>query len=791
MAIRNLVLGLTIVATCPAWTHAAEPAIDLRLGGIGGLYLLAEPGELTIDIEKRDRNRRGARTELRAVLAGPDRKTLQEAVIPDDGLPADGKLGPARRIHLSTRVPRKGVYAVCITVSGDRYGDQILWGFHTNCPRYLIETSRGHRDARHEEPLVLGNADQPADVCFLRRSKPFGVELSGLPKGAAQPTLYDAQGKLQATLNVDPQGQATHQFAAQTPSDSQPWRLHLPLGRAKVEIDGLTRWDAGDRFTNLSLWTPDARSFFPLPCYRWILAPYHRTLYGRSGERGQYAFTVHNNADRPRTIRLELEMPGQAWPVELSTAQLALAPNQSREVVVRYTVPAEGQTRECHLRATPAEDPDFSTYSTLTVTGGAAPASRPLAMPLVLRPYEHENEQFGYAPDYPVENQPYFDLDNRAFLRADSGVAAWRDGKWITFDVRSAGRNAAPVGSKLAFDRRGHLYLPGVLAGKAALLDSANGGPTFTAWPLPGPRRGYLEIEEFTGHNPADGPPALLRYIHTQSDPKLKWREVHDLELLIPRVVDGRIAFAEPVLVSRQCIGLASHSGMPSSVVSRDGRIHVVWGEATDPAQKVPGVPTYVATYDRQGRRLGQPALVGYGPPANDVHNSPSITIDGRGYLHVLVGTHGQPFPYARSLQPNTAHEGWTAPVPVGEGLRLTYVGMVCSPDNALHLVCRYWRTGEQPFPASHYATLAHLTKPADGPWQAPQLLVVPPLSEYSVFYHRLAIDRTGRLFLSYDYWSTHWFYRTDNHLSRRALLCSPDAGRTWKLVETSDLVGR
>ena len=42
-----------------------------------------------------------------------------------------------------------------VTVSQDRYGEEMVWGFATNCRRYLIETARGHRDQRHEEPIVL------------------------------------------------------------------------------------------------------------------------------------------------------------------------------------------------------------------------------------------------------------------------------------------------------------------------------------------------------------------------------------------------------------------------------------------------------------------------------------------------------------------------------------------------------------------------------------------------------------------------------------------------------------
>ena len=70
-------------------------------------------------------------------------------------------------------------------------------------------------------------------------------------------------------------------------------------------------------------------------------------------------------------------------------------------------------------------------------------------------------------------------------------------------------------------------------------------------------------------------------------------------------------------------------------------------------------------------------------------------------------------------------------------------------------------------------------------------MLVVSPCSEYGVFYHRLTIDRKGRLFLFYDYWSTFWFYRNDHSGTRRALLMSPDGRDTWKLAETKDLAER
>jgi hypothetical protein len=116
-----------------------------------------------------------------------------------------------------------------------------------------------------------------------------------------------------------------------------------------------------------------------------------------------------------------------------------------------------------------------------------------------------------------------------------------------------------------------------------------------------------------------------------------------------------------------------------------------------------------------------------------------------------------------------------------------TYVGMVCTPDNTLHIVFRLWLRDDKYFPAGYYANLAYMSKHPTEKWSDARPLVVAPFSEYSIFYHRLTLDRKGALFLSYDYWSTFWFYRTDHRGSRRSLLMSPDGGNTWKLAASND----
>jgi hypothetical protein len=794
-AFRQALLGGTaLMATALAGELTAmrqDAGMGLRIGGAGGVYLLAEPGELRVRVYKQDRNRRGRQTNLRAILVGPDRQVLQEEWLKDDGT-VKGKPGEPQTVLLSASVPAKGVYGLNITVSEDRYGDEAWWGFRTNCAKFLVETSRGHRDRRHEEPILVANPESEGDVCFQPEPKGFAVEVSGLPAGGGPLVLLDAAGETVATLAVGKDGKATAKVPADPSRESAPWRLHFPRFQGTVQIDGVTRWRRGDLSQNLSLWTPEPSSWFSFLPNRWALTPYSRLVYGRAGDARELHFELRNDARMDREFALALEYPGTRFPVVLSKDRLTIKARGTAKITARVTVPDGAAPQLCRLRITPQDRSGFTTYSSITVRQGEAPAAKPLPIPLDLKPYQHENEQFGYLPEYPLDNQMYFDAQNRPFVAANDALWARRDGMWrrtpfLAVVNRPEGASVRLRCTKVAFDTTNAVYLLATMDGKPVLLHSEDGGKTLTATPIPG--GGTFDIEQFSGHNTPNGPPPFIRITRTAKDKKLLWRSLNDLDLFLPHRENGQVVVGDPIPLSKLCIGLSNHSGIPSSIVSRGDRVHVAWAEATEPEEKVPGVPTYVATYDRATGELAKPQLVGYGPPANDVHNTPCITMDSKGFLHVLIGTHGRTFLYARSKQPNDASGGWTDPVPVGPGLSQTYVGLVCAPDDTLHLVFRLWLRDAERFPAGSFASLSWMCKrPGDENWSAFRPLVLAPFSEYSIFYHRLTIDRVGRLFLSYDYWSTFWFYRTDHAGSRRALMFSPDGAQTWKLVENRDL---
>ncbi|MFG0261262.1 MAG: BNR-4 repeat-containing protein [Novipirellula sp. JB048] len=769
-----------------------EGEMPLRLGGVGGVYLLAEPGELIVDVFKQNLRRSPRSYRLRAVLVGPDRRVVQEQFIADDGDSAE----PGSRIRFSTKVPRKGVYALNITVANDRYGTAVRWGFRTNCRHYLVETARGHRDEAHQEPIVVDSPSRAGDICFLPRPGTFKVELSGLAESVDTVTVFDGRDRLVQTIPVDRAGQAAHEFEADPSRGDTPWRIHLTAYQGTVQIDGVTRWDRRDAYRDLCCWSPHRESWFPLLEYRWLVTPYQRTVLQRTppqreADAATQTFRIHNNSAETQTILLELEFPDQPWPAKLSQSSVRLNPKAATEVSIAFAELDAASTKRVHLRATPENHPGFSTFATLTVEPSRSAQTLPLELPLTLKPYQHEPQQLGYVADYPLDNQVYFDLENRPYVVSRRHL--WRkvEDRWVSSELDQARRDGtlseAPVrttSSKVAFDADHGVYLLGRCGGASVLLHSSDRGATFTAYAIPAYRglSSVFDMEQFSGHNVLSGPPPLVRYTRTASDPKLKWRRVNQIDLLLPKREADRIVFGEPSSLSDTCIGFSAHSGIPSSLVSRGENVHVVWGEATDPQQQVPGVPGYVATYHRDSNRLSEPTLVGYGPPANDVHNSPSITLDDQGFLHLLIGTHGRPFPYVRSQRSSGVAEKWSVAEPMSEA-RQTYVGLVSGTDGTLHTVYRMWRSGVEPHPDSTHAVLAYSRKPPGQPWSEPQVLVVPPFSEYSVFYHRLTIDRRGGLWLSYDYWSTFWFYRNDHHGSRRALMTSPDGGATWYMA--------
>ena len=306
---------------------------------------------------------------------------------------------------------------------------------------------------------------------------------------------------------------------------------------------------------------------------------------------------------------------------------------------------------------------------------------------------------------------------------------------------------------------------------KWVLLYSADLGERFQAIALEG--YPYLEVE--TGHHDMSLPPAVGMLCFREEYPT-DWTSYHDLCVYLPEKVGDRLVLGEPVHVTADCFGISNHSGGSSFAVTTAGQTHVTYAEIPKGPKGMN--PTYVATIDRQTRRVVRRTfLANAHPQVADVHSTPVITVDSQGTLHVLCGAHGNPFMYLRSLAPGGADARWTAPKEMYE--RQTYATLICDAQDRLHSIYRL------------HPRLIYQHKPASGAeWSAPATLSNPPHGHqgYSIYYHRFFIDRQDALYVSFTFYET----RTGQEgRYPRALAVSEDHGQTWRLATTELLTQR
>lgn len=444
--------------------------------------------------------------------------------------------------------------------------------------------------------------------------------------------------------------------------------------------------------------------------------------------------------------------------------------------------------------------------------------------PFALEPDTELIELFGYAPDY-TQNVPSFDVNNSVYIRSrgvdiheTSFFHVLEDGAWHERDFLDAVRDAYPdferfhqgagrFAERLVFDSENRAYsiLNIRLTGgshRNILLFSEDEGRSWEVHHLS--NGGIFAMEHFVGHNEIHGPPFLLLSRRKADEHPDPWADYHEFYFVQPRIEDGRLVVPSYTEnhINNNLISLGQHSGGSSCSVTRNGKTHFVWIEVTE--DEVFGTPTYVATYNHATGHVGPHHLLFYAPPRNNSHNRPGIVIDSEGYLHVVTGAHhGESFYYTRSLLPDDAYSGWTEPEPVWntgwtavsgeERGGQTYVALVCDEDDTLHLVFRHWRNSDvffNPAPSTYYAALSYQRKPKGGQWSSPEPLVLPERGNYSIYYHKLAIDHQSRLFLSLSYFDWVLYEnRTDPNEAywRRMVLVSHDRGGTWSLAETAD----
>jgi len=762
--------------TSPINAAPTAPQAVEGLQHAGAVHFYAQPGPLNVTLWKQDTPKNETDRTMTAVLAGPD-GTIH------DQLKLYSKLDqPTQKIEgkLKAEVVRAGIYTLLVSANQDQYIQAQTWGFSTNATQYMINAGTGHVDRAREETIMLNGKNEPFSVFFKPVKRAFEVRLTRLPATVKSVELRDAGGEMVQTLAVA-EGKAQAAIAADKGKRDGMWELRLPVQRGSVLIEGVNYgWAKDER--PLPVWTTGREVAFEVGDYHWLLQPRRFARNIKAGDTGAVEMTVFNNTSTPMPLALSLTRTGVPGRIRLENAQLEVAPGANRRVRVQYDFPLALPNGRYDVILT-AKDTrnNRQAFSLIQFRAGEAPTDT-ISLPLELKLYEHDQFQFAYEPDYPRANQFYFDADNRPWQVTRAGIQTLVDGEWKTVILPGDDQTATYPTHALGADQAGFVY--GIVNRNNKPYFLRTSSKTLQAELVELPAGGYYMPETFSGGRVSSYPPVLLRYVLDASKAQVSfWSKVHKLELRLTEIKEGKLHLSQPILVSDNCVGMSAHSGITSPVAADGDRLHFIWGETSDPAKKDPGVPTYTRTYDRKTGQMTAPVFLAWSPPVNDVHNMSTLIVDSKGDRHVIIGSHGQPFQYLHSPHGDMK---WSAPREITQ-MSPTYIGAVFDNADNIHLFFRQWQREIE----KAGAELGYQQMGQDGQWKEQTAFAVSPLPSYSVFYHRLTVDRKGWLYLSFDYWSTWSPYRESypNAAPRRLILSSTDNGKSWQLVTKERLV--
>ena len=177
---------------------------------------------------------------------------------------------------------------------------------------------------------------------------------------------------------------------------------------------------------------------------------------------------------------------------------------------------------------------------------------------------------------------------------------------------------------------------------------------------------------------------------------------------LLLLIASGCPALADEPKVSKRTLISSIGSeratqGNGNKIVTFQGKTHVVWQDANKK-----GYFARIRTLDHKSGKWSPAYTIGKG---RDNHARPTITVDSKGYLHVIIGGHHTGLQYRHSMRPNDASE-WTRIQTFG---KTTYPVLICGPDDTLYLAGRH---------DAGWAGMDFYAKPPGKKWERRGLLV-------------------------------------------------------------------
>ena len=218
-------------------------------------------------------------------------------------------------------------------------------------------------------------------------------------------------------------------------------------------------------------------------------------------------------------------------------------------------------------------------------------------------------------------------------------------------------------------------------------------------------------------------------------------------------------------------------AGIGNKIVTLGDRTHVVWQDST--AQ---GYRAIARTLDRRTGQWSPPVTLG---PGVDNHARPCLTVDGHGYLHVVIGGHNTPLQYLRSKMPNDS-SSWTSIQSFGRG---TYPALICGADDVLVLSVRPLGSGK-----GRTGVDLYVRRPEERAWRHRPLVLErdPRHSGYAGYNTSISWGPEGRrLHLACDVYEGHGVYENRGTNQAVVYMVSDDLGQSWRRSDGSPIDGR
>lgn len=209
----------------------------------------------------------------------------------------------------------------------------------------------------------------------------------------------------------------------------------------------------------------------------------------------------------------------------------------------------------------------------------------------------------------------------------------------------------------------------------------------------------------------------------------------------------------------------------------------------------MPGTANWALQYNFTSGALvgGAPIFVGITlsntQPGYDYHNAPNLAVDHQGCIHLMLGSHGKPLVYRRSLEPWSLVGGLSEPELVFRQCNAssrycgveTYPAWLVDDEGTVHCVARttgrYRERGDDDAPYMMHYMRRNATTAV---WEDRGPMVVPFTNQYHVYEQKLTIDHIGTLYLAY-------FFNDYSGVRIPCMLVSHDRGDTWALATTAD----